>query len=268
MLVSPTGEVVTSLPEPQRELLLDCYDCELREIVFWPDSRLSSRVPEVEDPTSDAVRKLAGDLAYTMYSMRGVGLSANQVGENIRMFVTDITNGMKKLPPGVTSQLLVFVNPKLVWNNGELERGHEGCLSVPSGGGMVKRHTEIIVEAVDLRGQPVSLHTSGFLGRTIQHEVDHLDGVIMFERMERYDRKKSEEAYAKFQKAIQNQMNFDADKRRKAEKQELEVKDTTDEIVSEEADEPEVEMVSAPTDTKKAHRKLRGMKRKKRKGRR
>lgn len=253
MLVSPTGEHVTSLPPPKPEALLDCGDCSMREIVFYPDERLKQRTLEVKDPTSDEVRKLVGDMAYTMYMMHGVGLSANQVGSDLRVCVIDIVSQMQPKPGQPTAQLLVLINPEVVWNNGVIEWMGEACLSVPSVQEKCARHTEVIVEGLDLRGKPWSLKTGGFLGRVLQHEIDHLDGVTMFDRMKPGNRANAEGRYNKFQAAIQGQIVSDEARAPEPE--------TDDEPV----DEPEAEVEVVPP--KKAHRKLRGMKRKK-KGRR
>ena len=214
MLVSPLGGVVTSLPPPKETSLLDCMDCKLREIVFWPDERLWKQCQDVDDPTSDEIRKLAGDLAYTMYFMGGVGLSAPQFGERVRVCVLDIFNGRPPKPGQRTSQLLVLVNPQIVWNDGVLkDSAGEGCLSIPSVVLGVKRHQSIVVEGVDLEGKQWSLKTTGFLSCVIQHEVDHLDGVVMFDRAKQFDRRKAEGAYRKFQAAIQGNINEDVTRR-------------------------------------------------------
>jgi len=209
MLVSPSGETVTSLPKPKPEMLIDCGDCELRELVFYPDERLARRTREVADPTSDEVRKLVGDMAFTMYTMHGVGLSANQVGSDLRVCVIDVAWQMPQRQGQPSAQLLVLINPEVVWNNGVVEYMGEACLSVPSVQAKCARHTEVIVEGVDLRGQPWSLKMGGFLGRVLQHEIDHLDGVTMFDRMKPGHRAKAEGEYHKFQATIQGQIVSD-----------------------------------------------------------
>jgi len=257
MLVSPTGETVTSLPRPRTEVLLECGDCELRELAFYPDERLEQVTREVEDPTTDEVRKLVGDMAFTMYMMKGVGLSANQVGSDLRVCVVDVVSQMQPRQGQPPSQLLVLVNPQVVWNNGVVDWMGEGCLSVPSVREACARHTDVIVEGIDLRGKPWSLKVGGLLGRVLQHEVDHLDGVSMFERMKPGARASAEGKYRKFQAAIQGQINTDEQLEREAADA-----DDVDEPAEVRGETEEVAIVDDPSFKRPKQRKLR-MKRRK-----
>ena len=123
----------------------------------------------------DAVRQLIDDLFETMHAARGVGLAANQVGIARRVAVVDTG--------GDTPQPLVLVNPTIVHRGGETETAEEGCLSIPEIFGDVERPVAIIVEATDRSGAPFRLETSGYQARAIQHEIDHLDGVLFLDHL-------------------------------------------------------------------------------------
>ena len=116
------------------------------------------------------IKKLLDDMAATMYAANGVGLAAPQVGASVRVIVVDIGEG-----------LLELINPKITQAEGcELEV--EGCLSVPTMSGKVERYAKVVVEASDRRGQAVTVEGCGFLARALQHEIDHLDGILFIEK--------------------------------------------------------------------------------------
>lgn len=130
------------------------------------------------DPVSgvvDAVRQLIDDLFDTMYAAKGVGLAANQVGIAQRVAVVDTG--------GDTPEPLVLVNPTIVHRGDETETSEEGCLSIPEIFGDVERPLSIIVEATDRAGTRFRLETSGYQARAIQHEIDHLDGVLFIDHL-------------------------------------------------------------------------------------
>lgn len=130
------------------------------------------------DRIDDSLRALAADMLATMGASRGVGLAANQVGVTKRVFVYDCL-GMRG----------VLVNP--VWRPvGEAaQTGSEGCLSIPGVRGVVTRHHTVIARGLDEFARPVAIRASGLLARCIQHETDHLDGVLFLTRMEPAERK-------------------------------------------------------------------------------
>ncbi len=124
---------------------------------------------------NDAVRELIDDLFETMYAAKGVGLAANQVGIAQRVAVVDTG--------GDTPDPLVLVNPTIVQRGKEAETAEEGCLSIPEIFGDVERPVSIIVEATDRTGTPFRLEASGYQARAIQHEVDHLDGILFLDHL-------------------------------------------------------------------------------------
>ncbi|MBW4698427.1 MAG: peptide deformylase [Aphanocapsa lilacina HA4352-LM1] len=127
---------------------------------------------------NDEVRKLAQQMLQTMYSADGVGLAAPQVGVNKRLIVVDIDPENAARPP------LVLVNPLIKQFSSDLAVDQEGCLSVPSIYADVRRPERVVATYRDLNGRPVTLEATGLLARCIQHEIDHLDGVLFVDRVE------------------------------------------------------------------------------------
>jgi len=128
---------------------------------------------EVED-VDDEVRALVDDLMETMYAADGVGLAAPQIGVPLRVFVYDVRD--EELEPGV------FVNPRIVEAVGT-QREVEGCLSIPGLEEIVERSGRVVVEGLDRDGEPVRVEAEGLLSRCLQHEKDHLDGVLFLDRV-------------------------------------------------------------------------------------
>jgi peptide deformylase len=118
----------------------------------------------------DEVRRLVDDLFETMRAAHGVGLAANQVGVARRVAVVDV--GEDDPPP------LVLINPVIVERAAELETAEEGCLSIPDLFGEVERPARVVVEALDRDGRPYRAEAQGYKARAIQHEIDHLDGIL------------------------------------------------------------------------------------------
>ncbi len=123
----------------------------------------------------DAVRELVDDLLETMRAAHGVGLAANQVGVARRVAVVDV--GEEDPPP------LVLINPTIVTRGAEIEVAEEGCLSIPDLFGDVARPSSVTLEALDRDGRPYRVAASGYKARAIQHEIDHLDGVLFLDHV-------------------------------------------------------------------------------------
>ena len=123
----------------------------------------------------DEVRQLVDDLFETMRAAKGVGLAANQVGVARRVAVVD--TGDQDPPP------LVLINPTIVAHSDDAETAEEGCLSIPEIYGEVERPLHITVEALDRDGRPYRLDVAGYKARAIQHEIDHLDGVLFLDHL-------------------------------------------------------------------------------------
>ena len=153
----------------------------LREILIYPDSRLRKKSKPVKS-FDKKLYTLLDDMAETMYDAPGVGLAAPQVGENIRVIVVDIN-----IQEEQEKDLKELINPKIVESKGT-QISEEGCLSVPGFMGNIKRKEDIVVEALDRNGEEVVIEASDLLSRVLQHEIDHLDGVLFFDRMSKLKR--------------------------------------------------------------------------------
>jgi peptide deformylase len=127
------------------------------------------------------IGQLAENMAETMYQAPGIGLAANQVGVAKRLIVADIA------PRDTGSDLIVLVNPEIVAAEGQITM-EEGCLSVPDYEAEVKRHQKVTVRAVDLRGKKVEMEAEGLLAVVLQHEIDHLNGILFIDRISRLKR--------------------------------------------------------------------------------
>lgn len=127
---------------------------------------------------NDEVRRLAQQMLQTMYSADGIGLAAPQVGVNKRLIVVDID------PENAARLPLIMVNPTIKQFSSDLAVDQEGCLSIPNVFADVRRPSRVVASYRDLTGKPVSLEVSGLLARAIQHEIDHLEGVLFVDRVE------------------------------------------------------------------------------------
>jgi peptide deformylase len=143
-----------------------------------PVLRERARPLEKADFKSAVVQRLIDDMIDTMHEYHGVGLAGPQVHEGLRIFV-----GLLDDDPDSKSETSVIINPQIVPNAPATEEGWEGCLSIPDIRGMVPRFTDITVRALDRDGRPVELTLKKFAARVAQHETDHLDGVLFFDRM-------------------------------------------------------------------------------------
>jgi len=153
----------------------------IRKIITYPNPLLAKRSREVE-VVDDYIRALLGDMVETMYSHDGVGLAAPQVGENIRAIVIDVSTSD---PAGPT--LLKMVNPEIVSREGEIEF-EEGCLSVPDLRVAMKRSAKVRATYLDENGAHQEIKAEGLLAVAIQHEIDHLDGVLIVDSLSRLKR--------------------------------------------------------------------------------
>jgi peptide deformylase len=142
--------------------------------------RLSDRVLEFDTP---ALHALLADMQDTMASLDGAGLAAPQIGEPWRVviFGTDAPN--PRYPDAEIVPRTVLINPELTLLGTQMEDGWEGCLSVPGMRGLVSRYRQLRYRGVDQHGRTIERHVSGFHARVVQHEVDHLDGILYPMRM-------------------------------------------------------------------------------------
>ena len=153
----------------------------VREVLRYPHPSLKQKARELGEDEADLRRRVARDLVDTMESFgHCMGLAATQLDELVRIVAVDVS-GHKK----ATTQagLLVLVNPVIVEAEGA-EVGREGCLSIPHLTANVRRATRIVVEALDPDGEPVSVESEAFEARCLQHEIDHLDGLLFLDRVD------------------------------------------------------------------------------------
>ncbi len=153
-------------------------------ILAHPDPGLRQRAAEVDPASDNSLRELVALMARTMYDAPGVGLAATQVGVQKRVLVFDIDDGLG-----------VICNPVIVRHSEETEVDEEGCLSLPGLCVPIARSVCVTCEGVDLAGQPVRVVAEDFLARVLQHEVDHLDGVLVIDRASPEDRREALRLY-------------------------------------------------------------------------
>ena len=149
----------------------------IRKVVKYGEAVLRTPAKEVHK-VSQKIKVLVDDMLDTMYAQNGVGLAAPQVGESYRVFVIDVSTGNEPLNP------IVFINPKIIKKSGACI-SHEGCLSFPESFTDVKRYANVMVKAMDRHGRSFVLEAKDgtLLARAIQHEFDHLDGVLFIDHV-------------------------------------------------------------------------------------
>jgi peptide deformylase len=152
---------------------------------------LRRRAEEVRE-VDDEVRVLVQRMFVTMYASEGQGLAAPQVDASRRIAVVEV-------PPGAGAAY-TLINPRIVAASETLVRGVEGCLSIPGVTEIVERPAEIVVEALDINGEPYRLEADGELARCVQHEIDHLDGVLFIDHLSPLARRMLLGRYRKQQK--------------------------------------------------------------------
>ncbi len=164
----------------------------VREIKKFPDPVLKKKAVNVEDFDGD-LQQLIDDMVETMYAAPGVGLAAPQVGVSKRLAVIDVSTGDEQIP------LIVIVNPEIVSLEGETDF-EEGCLSIPEYVTRVKRAERIRVRACDREGRECEIDAEGLLAIALQHEIDHLDGRLLLDRISPIKREFFKKRFKKAQK--------------------------------------------------------------------
>ncbi|MBW3622076.1 MAG: peptide deformylase [Armatimonadetes bacterium] len=134
-----------------------------------------------EELRSDEIQRLIDDMVETMREAHGVGLAAPQVFEGLRLITAEVQPSPEDEDEGIP--LLVLANPAIVQVSREMYDDWEGCLSIPDIRGLAPRHIAVRVEGLDRHGEPVNVTAEGFFARILQHEIDHLDGILYLDRM-------------------------------------------------------------------------------------
>ena len=162
----------------------------VRDILIIPDKRLR----QVSKPVSKvdaATRKLVEDMFETMYAAPGIGLAAIQVGEPRRVVTMDLAKKDDEKQPQV------FINPELIWSSAEKRTHEEGCLSIPEYYEEVERPAQVRVKYLDLDGKKQEIEARGLLATCLQHEIDHLDGVLFIDHISKLKRDRVIKKFAK-----------------------------------------------------------------------
>lgn len=145
----------------------------------------------IDDPTAPEIQHLVDDMLETLIDANGAGLAAPQVYEPLRLVMFQAP-GERSVDPGLseeeafdhTAPLTVLINPVITPQSDEMEKGWEGCLSIPGMRGLVPRHTDIIYKGTTVDGEVLERRARGFHARVVQHECDHLEGILYPERMD------------------------------------------------------------------------------------
>jgi peptide deformylase len=162
----------------------------VRDILILPDKRLRL-VSKPVGKIDSATRKLVDDMFETMYAAPGIGLAAIQVGEPKRVVTLDLAKKDEPREPRT------FINPELVWKSEEKRAHEEGCLSIPEYYEEVERPAEVRVKFLDLDGKVREIEAKGLFATAIQHEIDHLNGVLFIDHISKLKRDRVIKKFAK-----------------------------------------------------------------------
>ena len=185
-LTAPVQATISPDASPAKRPLM-----ALRPIIILPDPKLRL-VSKTIERVDDDLRRLIDDMIETMHEAPGVGLAAIQVAEPIRLLVVDVA----KKEDGPQPQ--VFVNPEIMWSSEERSTYEEGCLSIPEYYAEVERPASVRARALDREGKPREVLAEGLLATVLQHEIDHLNGVLFIDHISKLKR---DRVIKKFQKA-------------------------------------------------------------------
>lgn len=169
----------------------------LLPILSYPDPRLRTIAEPVKE-VDDEIRMLIEDMLETMYDAQGIGLAATQVDRHIQLIVMDLSEDK--------NEPMVFINPKVTPLIEDKKPYEEGCLSVPDVYDKVERPTKVHIEALDADGQKIDKEVEGLLAVCIQHEMDHLNGVIFVDYLSRLKQTRARDKVRKVVKAREKQV--------------------------------------------------------------
>jgi len=157
----------------------------IRPILVAPDPRLKQKSTPIEGAVTDGHRALMDDMLETMYDAPGIGLAAIQIGEPVRIIVMDLAKEGEPPAPRY------FVNPEILWASDELFSYEEGCLSVPEIYDDVERPARVKLRYLNYNGEQIEEDAEGLYAVCIQHEMDHLEGVLFIDHLSRLKREKA-----------------------------------------------------------------------------
>lgn len=173
----------------------------IRPIVYIPAPVLRQVCTPVATITPE-ITTLLDDMVETMHHAKGIGLAAPQVGETSRVLVMGIPSSMDREDATVT--LYKMVNPEIIWASEALNTYEEGCLSIPDGTADVQRPAEVKVSYMDENGTPKTMHCTGLTATVVQHEIDHLNGILYFDHISKLKRDMIKKKTAKWIKSHQD----------------------------------------------------------------
>ena len=167
----------------------------IRPLVIIPDSKLRLVSEPVQEITGE-IRRLADDMLETMYDAPGVGLAAIQIGVPVRMVTMDVSKTEGEREP------MVLINPEILWASEEKRVYEEGCLSIPEYYEEVERPDRVRFRYMDLKGETIEQDADGLLATCVQHEIDHLNGVLFIDYLSKLKR---DRVVTKFKKAAKRE---------------------------------------------------------------
>lgn len=167
----------------------------IRPLVILPDSQLRLVSAPIASVTPE-IRKLAEDMLETMYDAPGIGLAAIQIGEPVRLVTIDISKKSED-DEETPKAPMVFINPEVTWSSEEMNVYEEGCLSIPEYYEEVERPARVKVRYMDLAGTTQEIEADGILATCLQHEIDHLNGVLFIDHLSRLKRERVTKRFAK-----------------------------------------------------------------------
>lgn len=168
----------------------------LKEIIKIPDPVLRENCAAIEDITPE-LKTLMADMLETMYDAPGVGLAAPQINIPIRLIVMDASKEDEEKAP------IIMVNPEILTSSDERSVYEEGCLSIPEYFAEIERPAVVKVGYIDEGGKPQELECEGLLGTVVQHEIDHLNGMLFIDYLSKLRRDRVIKKFAKAKKAVQ-----------------------------------------------------------------
>lgn len=176
----------------------------LLTIIKYPDPFLKTKTALVKT-VDDSIRELISDMVETMYYAKGIGLAATQVGVDKRIVVLDVpnrrTDDEEDEKPVKGKNLIALINPEIIEAEGTTVY-EEGCLSVPGFTADVERAAKVRIKALNKNGEPISFEAGGLFAIALQHEIDHLDGILFIDRLSRLKR---EMIKRKIKKALESE---------------------------------------------------------------
>jgi peptide deformylase len=167
----------------------------IRPLVILPDSKLRLISEPIKEVTNE-IRRLADDMLETMYDAPGVGLAAIQIGVPVRMVTMDVSKSDDERQP------MVLINPEILWASEEKRVYEEGCLSIPEYYEEVERPDRVRFRYMNLQGETVEQDADGLLATCVQHEIDHLNGVLFIDYLSKLKR---DRVTTKFKKAAKRE---------------------------------------------------------------